>query len=68
MPNSVLRKETFFIRHFQTLYKKKTNYLTISQKFRGQPIKKGQICFFVLEKAKPGNSETPGGWFGGGEV
>ena len=54
MPNSVLRKENFWILLFKL---PKTNCLINSQKFLGQPIKNRPNLFFLgLEKAKPGNS------------
>ena len=57
MPNSVLRRKIVLILLYKLPDLKKTNYPINSQKlFRGQPIKKGQICFFGLEKAKLGNS------------
>ena len=57
MPNSVLRKEKFWIFLYKLLWtKKKVNYIKILQKFRKQPIKKkAKFLGRASKRPKPGN-------------
>ena len=60
MPNSVLKKAKFWIcyKNFYRLKKRPT--LINTHKFQGQPLKKGQICYFWHRKTLKNQPDNPG--------